>query len=77
MTRGDLLTRLTAAESEAREAMRTIRCALDDLAAAHEQMRQLRAALPDLDASAAGDASVPVHALVVEHGPCGRPEVCR
>lgn len=73
----DILTRLQTAEAEAREAMRTIRYALDDLAAAHETMRHLHIELTSTDASASDDASVPAHALVIEDGPCGRPEVVR
>ncbi len=74
-----LLARVRAAEAEAREATRTLAYALDDLAAAHETMRQLRVELAAVltDTSASGDASVPAHALVIEHGPCGRPEVVR
>lgn len=74
-----LLARLLAVETETREAMRAARFALDDLAAAQETARQVRAELAAVlltqDASVGGD--VPTHALVVEHGPCGRPEVVR
>lgn len=76
-----LLAQIQTSETAAQDAMRGARFAMDDLAAAHQTMRQLRAELAALlgaeDASGVGDASVPAHALVVEHGPCGRPEVAR
>lgn len=73
-----LITRLTTVEAEAREALRAARFALDDLASALETMRQLRAEMPARAATSPGvDLSVPAHALVIEHGPCGRPEVTR
>ncbi len=69
------LARLAAADAGVRAAMRTVREAIDDLAIAHETMQQRRAELvATLDNQ---DAAVPAHALVVEHGPCGRPEVVR
>lgn len=76
-----LLARIQATETAAREAMRAARFALDDLATAHETLRQLRAELAAVlggdDTSGGGDTSVPAHALVVEHGPCGQPVVSR
>ena len=58
-------TRLHDLEIEARESIRTIQCALTDLAATVEAIRQLRHAT---DAPSG---------LVVEHGPNGRPAVNR
>ncbi len=65
MTAAATATRAQVLEREAHDSIRAIRLALDDLAATLEALRQIRQAT-DAD-----------RGLVVEHGPCGRPEVTR
>lgn len=61
-------TERAALEREVHELIRTLRLTLDDLSAAVERQRQLRIL----------DEAPPVaHQLVIEVGPCGRPEVVR